>query len=109
MLPASVSYRKRRCISHTPGGRFFQARSLDNQEGANTETIRLREALGAVFSNADLFGTDTTPTVEIIDHGKSAQGGLVLYTPSYTVLRRQFIPGTSLASAVMRLLAAGGG
>ena len=47
------------CISHPPAA-AFQARLLDNQEGASANsvtyrTIRLRKALGEMFSNADFF------------------------------------------------------
>ena len=53
-------------------------------------------------SIADLFGTDTTvkTAVEIIDHGKSAQGGLVLYTPSYTVEGKSFEYKLVIAASV---------
>ena len=67
------------CISHTPGA-VFQAQSLDNQDGANTRTIRLRKALSA-NSNIDLFGAGLTfPTavemstmIHTVVHSSSAR------------------------------------
>ena len=55
-------------VFRTPRGRFFQARFLDNLEGAiNTERLlRLRKALGEVFPTADLYG---------IAHGTYSAGG----------------------------------
>ena len=78
------------CTSHPPAPprAVFQPQLLDNQEGANTERCRLRKALGEYAPNAALFGTGTVPTVEYIDHGKSAQGCVIVWhTPSYTVYR----------------------
>ena len=63
-------------MSHTPGA-VFQARLLDNQKGANTERYVFGE-LSSIYSNADLFGTDAIPTVDI-STVKSAQG-CVMYT-----------------------------
>ena len=82
-------YRICRCISHTPLRRFFPSSIARQPRGCQYRTTRLRKALGET-----LFPTPTllAPTLfqhskcGDIDHGKSAQGGLVLYTPSYTVL-----------------------
>ena len=76
--------RIRRCISHAPGA-AFQARLLDNQDGANTIPyyMPLESSLQDV-SNADLFWHRHNSDCGDIEHGKSAQGVLVLYTPSYT-------------------------
>ena len=63
-------------MSHTPGA-VFQARLLDNQKGANTERYVFGK-LSSIYSNADLFGTDAIPTVDI-STVKSAQG-CVMYT-----------------------------
>ena len=66
----------RQRISHTSGAAVLQTPLLDNQEGAQegvaTEPYVFGKPL-ATFSSADSFGTDTIPTVEINDHGKSAQ------------------------------------
>ena len=62
----------------TPPGAVFQARLLDNQEGAPNDTSS--ESSLQNVSNADLFGTDTIPTaVEISTMEKTAQRG-VTYT-----------------------------
>ena len=69
-------------ISHTPGA-VFQARSLHNQVGANTERYVFGTISSARCSNADLFGTrHYSSCCGDIEHGKSAQGG-VLYTVVY--------------------------
>ena len=49
---------------HTPPWGVFQARFLDNQEGCQHQTIRLRKALRRRHvSAANIFGTDTISTV----------------------------------------------
>ena len=50
-------------VSH-PTGTVFQARLLDNQEGANTERYAFGKLSARCF-HAELFGTDTIPTSEI--------------------------------------------
>ena len=66
-------------------GPVLQARLLDNQkEGTNTERfVRLRKALGDV-PNADLFGTDTIPTVEI-PNMENRPRGMWMYTAVHGV------------------------
>ena len=56
-------------VHHTspPLGRFFQARLLDNQEGANSERYVVGKLSRRDVSKADLVGTGDTvpPAVEI--------------------------------------------
>ena len=53
------------CISHTPGA-IFPSSIARQPRGCQYRTIHLRKALGEMFPNADLFGTDTIIlTVEI--------------------------------------------
>ena len=47
-----------------PPGAIFQARLLDNQEGANAERHAFGKFSGGV-SNAELFGTETIPTTVV--------------------------------------------
>ena len=67
-----------------PPGAIFQAQLLENQERAPipNDVLVLVDVLGSSrrdFSNANLFGTDAIPTVEISTMETSAQGG-VIYT-----------------------------
>ena len=65
-------------ISHTPGA-VFQARLLDNQEGANTERRRLRQALGEIFPTLTFLAPTLIQLWRYRRHEKSDQGG-VMYT-----------------------------
>ena len=81
-------------ISH-PLGAFFKLDLPGNQEGANTETVRVGKALGEMFPNADFFGTDISNCGDI-NHGRWTQG-CVTYAPSYALcsLSTPFLdPGT---------------
>ena len=60
------------------------------KEGASAERYtRLPKALGEMFTDAHLFGTDTIPTtrtaVEIIESMGNRPSGGVLYASSYKV------------------------
>ena len=77
----------------TPGA-TFQARLLGNQERVPipNDTYAFGKLSARRFQPPRLFGAVATiPTVEMIDHGKSARRA-VWYTPSCTALRRG-IPG----------------
>ena len=86
------------CISHPPAA-AFQARLLDNQEGASANsvtyrTIRLRKALGEMFSNADFFWHQHYSDCGDIERGQSAQG-CVMYTVVYDSLGMQRVNGVT--------------
>ena len=53
-------------LSHTPGA-VFQARLLDNHEGATTERYVLGKLSATCFSNAELLGTDTINSIPAVD------------------------------------------
>ena len=81
MLPKDM-YRTRRCLSHTPGA-GFQARLLDNQEGANTERYVSGKLSARCFQRPPSWHRHYSNCGDI-DHGKSAQAGAI-YAPSSTV------------------------
>ena len=65
-------------MSYTPGA-VFEARLLYNLEGAITERlITSSETSRRDFSNADLSLVRTQFTCGDIEHGKSADGGVIL-------------------------------
>ena len=72
-----LPYRKRPFSSHPPGA-VFQARLLDNQEGAATERYilgRLRKALGEMFLAPTFFWHRLCCSIcGDTEHGKSAEG-----------------------------------
>ena len=71
----------RRCVSHPPAA-AFQARLLDNQEGANTERHVNGKHSARCFQHRR-FWRRLYSNCRDIEHGKSAQG--VWHTPSDTV------------------------
>ena len=87
-------YSIRRCMSHTPLGRLFQPRLLDNQEGANTERYVFRKlSARRGVSNVDLFGTGGTipAAVEMPSLENRPRGGVIFCT-QYTVLKHGDAP-----------------
>ena len=59
----------------TPTWGDFQARLLDNQEGANTDRYVFGKALREMFPAPTIFGIATTPTVEISTLESRPTGG----------------------------------
>ena len=80
-MPHSVQTTVYDSVYHTPGG-VYQARLLDNQEGANTERYVFRRLLAKRFPNADLFSHRHYYNCRHVEHGKSAQPS-VLHPAAY--------------------------
>ena len=73
-----------RCMSHPPAA-VFQARLLDNQEGANTERYVFEKLLRTCFHRPPFCHRHYSNHGDI-NHGKSVQGGVIVwYTSSYKV------------------------
>ena len=72
-------YRIRRCISH-PSGVVFQARLLDNQEGANTERYVFGKLSARCFQPRACWHRHHSNCGDI-EHGKSAPGGCNIHRP----------------------------
>ena len=71
-------------MSHPPGA-VFQARLLDNQEGANTERDTSSVSSRRDVSYADLVGTGTIPTARAYVRPWKIDSG-ACDTPSYTCI-----------------------
>ena len=67
------------CVYHiiTPPGAVFQARLLVNQEGANAERYVFGKLSARRFQRRPFWPRHYANCCGDIDHGKSAQGGLV--------------------------------
>ena len=79
--PSPQANHIRRCISHTPRAAVFHARLLDNQEGAYTERYVFRKLSARCFSTPTFLPPAIFQLLwRDIEHGKSAQGGVVYIT-----------------------------
>ena len=75
-------------VYNTPGA-VFHARLLDSQEGANTERYVFGKLSARRFQRRTVWCRHRSNCGNVEDR-KSTQGGVVCYTPSYTVGRFLF-------------------